>query len=63
MKRKTCMCCFNPAVYESQNSNFCLCEECYMSFSDDYEASMEEEYGMSFDEYYEIEEIEDIEED
>jgi hypothetical protein len=28
-----------------------------MSFSDDYEASYEDEYGMSFDEYYEIEEI------
>ena len=54
---KTCMCCFNPAVYESQNSNLTLCEECYMSMSDDYEASYEDDYGMSFDEYYEIEEI------
>jgi hypothetical protein len=59
MKRKTCMCCFNPAVYESKNSNLRLCEECYISFSDDFEASMEDEIGMSFDEYYEIEEIDE----
>jgi hypothetical protein len=58
MKRKLCMCCFNPAAYESKNSNLRLCEECYLSFSDDYESSMEEEYGMPFDEYYDIEEIE-----
>lgn len=56
-KKKMCMCCFNQAVYESMNSNMYLCEECYMSMSDDYEASYEDEYGMSFDEYYEIEEI------
>lgn len=59
MKRKTCMCCFNPAVYESKNSNLRLCEDCYIILSDDFEASMEEECGMPFDEYYEIEEIEE----
>ena len=53
------MCCFNPAAYVSHNSTLALCEECYLSFSDDYEASMEEEYGMSFDEYYDIEELDD----
>lgn len=60
-KRRTCMCCFNPAAYVSHNSTLALCEECYLSFSDDYEASMEEEYGMSFDEYYDIEELDDDE--
>lgn len=59
MKRKTCMCCFDPAAYESKNSNLRLCEDCYITFSDDFEASMEEECGMTFDEYYEMEEIED----
>lgn len=49
------MCCFNPAVYVSHNSALALCEECYLSFSDDYEASMEDEIGMPFDEYYDIE--------
>jgi hypothetical protein len=29
-----------------------------MSMSDDFEASMEDEIGIPFDEYYEIEEIE-----
>ncbi len=58
MKRKMCMMCFEPAVYESQNSNLRLCEDCYCSMADDYSASFEEEYGMSFDEYYDIEEIE-----
>jgi hypothetical protein len=53
------MCCFNQAAYESKNSSLCLCEECYLSFSDDFETSMEEECGMSFDEYYEMEEIEE----
>lgn len=57
MKRKRCMCCFNPAAYVSTNSNLALCEECYLSFSDDYEASMANETGMSFDEYYQIEEV------
>lgn len=57
-KRKTCMLCFNPAVYESQNSHLYLCEECYCSMEDEYECSMEDEIGMPFDEYYEMEEIE-----
>lgn len=56
---KRCMCCYNPAVYESNNSSLRLCEECYISMSDDYESSFEEELGMSFDEYYDMEEIED----
>lgn len=59
MKSRTCMCCFNQAVYESKSSNLRLCEECYISFSDDFESSMENELGMPFDEYYEIEEIEE----
>lgn len=60
MKRKTCMCCFNPAVYESKNSDLRLCEECYLIFSDDFECcGMEDEVGMPFDEYYDIEEIEE----
>lgn len=58
MKRKMCTCCFNQASYESKNSNLRLCEECYLSFSDDFEASMEEECGMSFDEYYDMVDIE-----
>lgn len=57
MKRKMCMCCFNPAVYVSNNSNLALCEDCYISMSDDFEASMEDELGVSFDEYYDIEEL------
>lgn len=56
---KRCMCCFNPAEYESRNSNLRLCDECYLSMSDDFAASMEDELGMSFDEYYDMEEIED----
>ena len=59
MKCKSCITCFSQAAYESKNCDLLLCEECYLSFSDDFEASMEEEYGMSFDEYYEIEEIEE----
>lgn len=60
MKRKRCMCCFNPAVYQSGNHRgMRLCEECYMSFADDYEASFEDEFGMSFDDYYDIQEIEE----
>ena len=58
-KRRTCICCFNPAVYISRNSSLALCEECYLSFSDDYESSMEDEIGMPFDEYYDIEELDD----
>ena len=42
MKRRMCMMCFEPAVYESQNSNLCLCEDCYCSMEDDYSASFEE---------------------
>ena len=57
MKRKTCMCCFNPADYVSNNSSLALCEECYLIMSDDFESSMEYEVGMPFDEYYDIEEV------
>lgn len=56
-KKRMCMCCFNPAVYVSNNSSLALCEDCYTSMSDDYEASFEDEYGVSFDEYYDIEEV------
>lgn len=59
MKRRMCMCCFNPAVYESSNSDLRLCEDCYISMSDDFECGMEDEVGMSFDEYYDIVEIEE----
>jgi hypothetical protein len=51
------MCCFNQAAYVSNNSNLALCEDCYISMSDDFEASMEDELGVSFDEYYDIEEL------
>ena len=57
MKRKTCMFCFYPAAYVSRNSSLALCEDCYISASDDFESSMADEVGLSFDEYYEIEEI------
>ena len=53
------MCCFNPAAYVSHNSNLALCEECYLSMSDDFEASYESSIGMPFDEYYDIEEVEE----
>ena len=55
MKRKTCMFCFNPAAYVSRNSSLALCEDCYISVSDDFESSMEDEVGLPFDEYYDIE--------
>ena len=57
MRHRTCMCCFNPAAYISHNSSRALCEECYISMSDDFESSMEDEVGMPFDEYYDIEEV------
>ena len=59
MKRKTCMFCFYPAAYVSRNSSLALCEDCYISASDYFESSMSNEVGLSFDEYYEIEEIDD----
>ena len=60
MKRKTCMLCFNPAAYVSRNSSLALCEDCYISASDYFESSMADEVGLSFDEYYDIEEIDDV---
>lgn len=59
MKRKACMYCFYPASYVSRNSSLTLCEDCYISASDDFESSMEDAVGLPFDEYYEIEEIDD----
>ena len=59
--KKRCMCCFNEARYISNNSSLALCPECYTSMADDFEASMEDEIGMPFDEYYDIEEIDDME--
>ena len=59
MKRKTCTYCFYPAAYVSKKSSLAWCEDCYISASDNFESSMEDEVGMSFDEYYDIEEIDD----
>mgnify|MGYP003446939493 CR=1 FL=1 len=59
MKQCICNFCYNPAVYKSNNSPIKLCEDCYISMSDDFESSMESSTGIPFDEYYEIEEIED----
>lgn len=61
MKHK-CMCslCSSDAIYEAHNADLFLCEECYCSMSDDFEMTdVAEETGYSFDEYYEISEIED----
>ena len=57
MKRCKCDMCFSDAAYVSHNSSLHLCEECYIQMSDDFEASYEDEVGMPFDEYYDIEEI------
>lgn len=57
MKRKTCTYCFYPAVYVSRNSSLAWCEDCYISASDDFESSIEDEVGLPFDEYYDIEEL------
>ena len=59
MVKHLCNMCFNEAVYESQNSNLALCEDCYTSMEDDFEASFADEVGCSFDEYYDFVEIED----
>lgn len=59
MKRKTCTYCFHPAAYVSRNSSLAWCEDCYISASDDFELSMEDEVGLPFDEYYDIDEIDD----
>ena len=59
MKRKTCTYCFYPAAYVSRKSSLAWCEDCYISASDDFELSMEDEVGLPFDEYYDIEEIDD----
>ena len=57
---KCCLCdlCFNPAVYVSGNSPLHLCEDCYTSMEDDYESMFAEETGMSFDEYYDFQDVE-----
>lgn len=52
---RRCMCCFEPAAYIPHNSQMALCEECHMSMEDDFEASMEDEVGLPFDEYYDFE--------
>lgn len=54
---KQCDFCSSEAVYASGNSDLHLCEECYTSMSDDFESGMEDEVGMSFDEYYDIYEL------
>ena len=43
MKRKTCAYCFYPAAYVSRNPPLAWCEDCYISASDDFESSMEDE--------------------
>lgn len=55
------MCCSNDAKYISNNSSLALCPECYTSMADDFESSFEDEVGMPFDEYYDFEEIDDME--
>lgn len=52
-----CIMCFNKATHISCNSELALCEECYYSMADDFECSMEDELGCSFDEYYEFEDV------
>lgn len=59
MKRKTCMFCFYPAAYISKNSSLALCEDCYILASDEFESSIEDSVGLPFDEYYDIEEVDD----
>lgn len=53
-----CIMCFNKATHISCNSELSLCDDCYANFEDEYECSMEDELGCSFDEYYEFEEEE-----
>ena len=48
-----------PAAYVSRNSSLAWCEDCYISASDNFELSMEDEVGLPFDEYYDIEEMDD----
>jgi hypothetical protein len=57
MKRHICSLCFADAAYVSSKAHLALCEDCYTNMEDEYSASMEDEIGMSFDEYYEFEEI------
>lgn len=59
---KTCMCslCFYPAAYVSKNSPLKLCEDCYYSVESEYEQSEAAlESGMSFEDYYDFEEVDD----
>lgn len=50
-----CIMCFEQAAYVSHNSELCLCEECYRSFEDEFDATVGRETGESFNEYYEFE--------
>lgn len=60
MSNHTCHICYNNAAYISHNSDLALCEECYYSMEDSFEAlNIGEESGMSFDEYYDFEEIDE----
>lgn len=56
---KHCLCCFNEVTHVSHNSPLKLCDDCYLTMKDDYEASFEDEIGMSFEEYYDFEEVEE----
>ena len=47
-----CDFCNNRADYRTGDGHIHWCEDCYISMSDDYEASYEDDYGMPFDEYY-----------
>lgn len=60
MKRCLCNLCWNPAAYISKNSNLRLCEDCFCSMEDDYNASLEDETGVSFNEYYDFIETDDL---
>jgi len=52
-----CDFCSADAAYVSGDGQLHLCEDCYRSMEDDFECSFEDEVGMPFDEYYEMEEI------
>lgn len=56
---KRCLCCFNPATHISHNSVLRLCDDCYESMKSDYESQFEQETNLSFEDFYEFEEIEE----
>lgn len=57
MGRCKCDFCSASAEYVSGDGQLHLCEDCYSLMEDDFSCSFEDEVGMPFDEYYEMEEI------